>query len=283
MLNKLIKKGITPSDIRRYFLLTGALYTVLLFLELLISPYGFPYLSFWLLGMLLLGLGFQIWRRAVVQFHENQGSIAQVQAMFQLFQRIKTRKALPAMRAHAISPDFLNLVSDRILEKKPAVIVECGAGVSTLINAYQLEMNGKGFVFGLEADKSFSDKANRDILEHELSSWGKVYYAPLSEVKLQGGESANWYSLDFLSDLNAPIDILLIDGPESYFSGGSRYPALPLLYEHLADDAMIFIDDARRQKEKDNVKVWLKEFPDFSMQYVHTEKGTIILKRQKSE
>ncbi len=242
-------------------------------------PYEFPFLSIWLFGVIVLGLLFQLWRRVVVQFNENRGSVAQVQAMFQLFSGIKFRKTLPAMRIHAISPDFLNLVADEIRERKPKIILECGAGVSTIVNGYLLEANGIGMVHGLEHAEEYAIQTNMELENHLLEHWGKVHYAPLKNHQLPDGKTARWYDLSFLEEMDSPIDILIIDGPESYFTGNSRYPALPLLAPYLSKEVVIFIDDGRREKEQVNAKQWVDEFPGFTYHYYYTEKGTIVLRR----
>ena len=43
----------------------------------------------------------------------------------------------------------------------------------------------------------------------------------------------------------------------------SRYPALPALADRLAADALVFLDDADREPEREIVARWAEEVPDW--------------------
>lgn len=75
----------------------------------------------------------------------------QLQALLALERKLKLDDALPPMRGRAGSPDFL-VVAKHIDRAKPNVVLECGAGVSTLVCAKILQKLGNGRVFSIEHD-----------------------------------------------------------------------------------------------------------------------------------
>jgi hypothetical protein len=70
----------------------------------------------------------------------------QGQALLTLERRLGLPEGLPPVRGWAGSPDFLLQVADRILSTKPATIVECGSGVSTIVAARCAQLNQRGHV-----------------------------------------------------------------------------------------------------------------------------------------
>lgn len=82
-----------------------------------------------------------------------------------------------------------------------------------------------------------------------------------------------WYSIDpILEALDGDkIDLLLIDGPKGKGTI-SRYPALPELHEHLADEAIVILDDAQREPEQECAARW-ERFTDLTFEPL---KGTTL-------
>ena len=76
--------------------------------------------------------------------------------------------------------------------------------------------------------------------------------------------------------------MLVVDGPPEKTQSHARYPALPLFYEYLSDEAVVILDDAGRKEESEIVEMWLKDYPEFVHEFIHTEKGISILRRTKS-
>jgi hypothetical protein len=52
---------------------------------------------------------------------------------------------------------------------------------------------------------------------------------------------------------------------------------MPLLFDQLAKQATVFLDDAARDDEKELVAEWLKEYSDISHEYINTERGCSVL------
>lgn len=61
-----------------------------------------------------------------------------------------------------------------------------------------------------------------------------------------------------VSGLTLPddIDLWFVDGPPEATGPQARYPAVPILEAHLADRALIIMDDGRRAAEQAAVERW---------------------------
>ena len=99
---------------------------------------------------------------------------------------------------------------------------------------------------------------------------------PLADIELEA-QSFKWYELIDLHKND--IDVLIIDGPPGFLQEQSRYPALPMLHHRLAENCVIFLDDAARDDEQIIVDRWLKEHPEFEAKYIENERGCFQLKR----
>jgi predicted O-methyltransferase YrrM len=196
-----------------------------------------------------------------------------VQALEALLQ---VRHPLPRMRNWAIAPDFGFILYSTILRQRPLLTLELGPGVSTLIAAYALEELGSGQVISLEHRPESCDATLRQLQLHGLESRVKIMTAPLI-VHSIGGEDFLWYRTESLSSLaDHCADLLVVDGPPGTTNRLARYPALPLLRRYLSDHAVILVDDARRQDEREMIKRWQRDF-ELRAEFRQTEKGTAVL------
>ena len=88
-----------------------------------------------------------------------------------------------------------------------------------------------------------------------------------------------WYDISKIESLDK-IDFLIIDGPPSKGSKDARYPAIPLLFDKLSENAIIILDDSKRKMEQNVVKKWKQEFPkQFEYKYIDNDKGLFIIKK----
>lgn len=203
----------------------------------------------------------------------------QIEALIWLTTQFRFRAPLPPMRKWAISPDFANLLAGIIRRQRPGLIVELGSGISTLVAGYALEQLGGGTIVSIDHAAPFSEAAQRQAVEHALDERIRFITAPLTPIAL-GGATWHWYDLAALT-LDAPIDLLVVDGPPQQDNPQplARYPALPVLFERLRPGALIVLDDADRADERQIVARWLAEFPVTLVERSETEKGTVVLRR----
>lgn len=199
----------------------------------------------------------------------------QIQLLDALQRELSLPRALPPTGGKAGSADFLKSLADHVLEAKPNVVVECGSGLSTLVIARCLQLNGAGHVFSLEHMTRFLEETGAELKRQGLSDWASVLDAPLDSYELSG-QAFRWYRTDRLP--NTPIDLLIVDGPPARTGSSPRYPAGPMLFPRLSPNGAVFIDDAGRPEELAVVERWRAQFPNLSF---HTniddfEKGLCV-------
>lgn len=205
-----------------------------------------------------------------------------LEALFSLFSTLQPTVPLPdtgRIHAMAASPDFLKKITEIIHQQHPELIVEASCGLSTLISAYCLQKLGKGKVIALEHDAQYAASTQEMIALHGLQDIATVIHAPLKETVING-ESWQWYDISELQ-LEQPIDLLFVDGPPAKLQPLSRYPALPLLFEHLHEHSVILLDDGKRPDEQEIVKRWSQEFQGLSAEFLPLERGAYLIRRQR--
>jgi predicted O-methyltransferase YrrM len=198
----------------------------------------------------------------------------QTQALAALERLLGLPQALPPTRGWVGSPDFLLAVARQALQQRPARVIECSSGVSTLVLARCMQMNGQGHVYSLEHEAVFADKTRAMLREYGLSDFATVVHAPL----VRDGDRP-WYDAGALPAAAKPADLLVIDGPPASLGPLARYPALPRLAPALAEHCVLMLDDAGRPDGQEIVARWLREYPAFRSEYLPSEKGLAVLTR----
>lgn len=221
----------------------------------------------------------------VTQFHlyrlqhqEQEYQLYKYQCISAIHKVLPLKAPLPPMTSWAATPELASTVIKTIHAYKPNQIVELGSGVTTLISGYSLnEFHPSGSVISLDHDSRFAEKTREEIALHGLIDKVDLRIAPL-ETHTISGKKWTWYSADKLF-FEKSIDLLLVDGPPFKTQKNARYPALPLLYKHLSDRAVIIIHDTDRKSESESIQQWIEEFSDLEIEQLNTEKGITLLKK----
>jgi predicted O-methyltransferase YrrM len=217
---------------------------------------------------------FHIYRNTEAHLEDER---RQNQALISLHKFIDLRLPLQSLAGWSAHPELAITIVEYIRMLNPEYIVEAGSGVSSIISCYCLEQNERGHLLALDHHQEYHKKTEEQLERHGLSEWGDVEYAPLQDYNLEN-KSWQWYDLKGFNG-DRKVDMLIIDGPPLETQGHARYPALPLLYDQLAEKAVIILDDAARTSESEIVDLWLKKYPEFSFDYVRSRKGIAILSR----
>lgn len=187
-------------------------------------------------------------------------------------------KELPITKDWSAAADFLELIKNHCLTNKPNTIVECSSGATTVVLARCCQLNKQGKVYSLENGEEYAINTQNNLKEFTLDSCADVIYAPLETIEVNN-ESYQWYETKNLPDQR--IDMLVIDGPPGFIQRHSRLPALPLLFDQLADNAIVFLDDAARVEEREVVEEWKRISQGVNHKYIETERGCSILEINK--
>jgi predicted O-methyltransferase YrrM len=227
------------------------------------------------LGAILMILHIIIYYRS--QFDRFQ-HYRQTESLFALYALLNIQYPLPQMRLWAISPDFATLLAGVILRWKPSTIVELGSGISTIICGYALNAQQNSNVFSFEHSEKYAKSTTEYLCTHKLDTIATVYYAPLESIMI-ANETWLWYDIKQAEQIES-IDLLVVDGPPSKVGALARYPALPIFFDKLSDNALIIVDDFTREDETIIVMRWIDEFDLEVVETIANEKGAVILRKR---
>ena len=185
------------------------------------------------------------------------------------------------MGGWAMDAQFGELVAQTIFDIRPALVVECGSGSSTVLTTSCLHALGRGgHIVSLDHEDEYAQKTRR-LLQSSFSpserEAAQVVHAPLKEYDMDG-DTYRWYDVpDDVFEAHS-IDLLVVDGPPEHLNAQARFPAVPLLKPYLSDSCVILMDDGNRPDEKAIAQKWT-DLLDVSIQYVSNDKGAWILRR----
>ena len=131
-------------------------------------------------------------------------------------------------------------------------VVECGSGLTTAIGL--LHISDPVLWYAYENDENhLANLLTRISVPHVQRP--NVCLTTLED----GGDNFDWYQLGPTLDDAPPIGLVVCDGPRGDTRGG-RYGAMPMLWDHLADDYVILLDDAHRDAEKKVLSEWAVDY-----------------------
>ncbi|WP_303925018.1 class I SAM-dependent methyltransferase, partial [Draconibacterium sediminis] len=209
------------------------------------------------------------------QIAQNNQSKQQVY-ISKINDQLQTKIALPFHKPWAVLPDFIYNLLELIKENKPATIVECGSGLSTLVGGYLAKNKIIKQFISVEHDKQFHEATLADLKEYGLEKYVTLVHTPLKSIYIDGEEWL-WYDTDIIETKINEIDILLVDGPPGQLQKNSRYPAIPLLKKYFNNNTRIILDDSHRSDEQEIINKWLVESPNLKLNQLETTKGMAVL------
>jgi predicted O-methyltransferase YrrM len=207
----------------------------------------------------------------------NRMVYAELEDLTALYRDIEPDRALPPLHGWAAGPDLARYLYLQVVEHQRTRVLECGSGSTTVVLAYALKSVGRGHVHALEHEPRFAEATRRMLKERGLDEWATVVNAPLTEVEIEG---ALWRWYDPAAVPVAGIDLLLVDGPPGTTGPQARYPALPVLVDRLAEDAVVVLDDTRRNDEHRIGERWAEVFEGWAIKSLPHDHGTLVLSRE---
>ncbi len=187
-------------------------------------------------------------------------------------------RPMPLPGGWAASEDLLLWLVQRVMAKRPQLILDVGSGQSTVWMAAALRsLGGDGRIVALDHDERFG-AATMDLVRSQgLERWVEVRHAPLVTQQV-GGREVRWYQPDMVSDLHN-IGLVSVDGPPAATGPLARWPALPLVAQRLLPGAELILDDLVRSDEREVAGLWHESFPEWEVEHLdHFEKRAVVFR-----
>lgn len=181
--------------------------------------------------------------------------------------------SLPNLGSWKADTGFLHRIVDAVEELRPAVVVELGAGASSLVCAKALERNGGGRLVSFDQHKGFVEATSEWLASEGVQA--DMRYAPLTaEIEGWGGR---WYALDKVPER---IDLIIIDGPPWAVHPFVR-GAAETLFDRLSPGGIVLLDDAARPGERIVASRWRKRWPGIRFERASgSTKGTLVGRKE---
>lgn len=177
--------------------------------------------------------------------------------------------ALPNLGSWKADTGFLHRIVDAVEELKPRVVVELGAGASTLVCAKAMQKNGQGKLFSFDQHADFVTATGEWLAGEGVEA--HIRCAPLT-ASIEGWPG-RWYEL---GNVPEQIDLIIIDGPPWAVHPFVR-GAAEVLFERLAPGGIILLDDAARPGERIVAHRWRSNWPDITFERAKgSSKGTLV-------
>jgi hypothetical protein len=188
-------------------------------------------------------------------------------------------QAAPLFGRWAAEADFAGMIVRELETTRPALVVECGSGSTTLIIASRLRRLGSGRLISLEHEGAYAELTRRALEEAGLSDIASVVEAPLREQRF-GDRVVEWYDRVVVDEaIGGPIDVVVVDGPPQV-RPWARWPALEVFHGRLGPRFVALLDDGRTRETTKAVHAWVDEFPDLDLYWLDTVKGTWLVTRR---
>lgn len=182
--------------------------------------------------------------------------------------------ALPNLGSWKADTGFLTLIVDHIERARPQMVVEFGAGASSLIIARALQLWGGGRLTSFDQHPGFVAATREWLAGHGLEA--DLRPAPLGPPP--GDWPGLWYQPGPLPER---IDLLIVDGPPWTIHPLTRGSA-DSLFARMAPGGVVMLDDAARPGERIVAARWRRRWPQFRFDLVKGgTKGTLIGTRRR--
>ena len=199
----------------------------------------------------------------------NRENYRQSEFYAQLLHLLNLDAPIPATRGWAASPDVLLTLVECARNSEVRTIVDLGSGVSTLVLAKSAP---HAHVISFDNSEEYAVKTRQLLDNHKITNVD-LRVAPLTP-HISGSP---WYDTSAVTNL-AEIDLLFIDGPPGTEDGQSRHPALDELVKKLSPKAIVVLDDAGRDGEKELAQKFAAAMPNHVLEFLSHEKGTAVIR-----
>lgn len=207
-----------------------------------------------------------------------KNSIRQFESRLGIEAYLDRGRMTPATHGWAVSADLAFYLLGLIEKNDYDLILEFGSGTSTLLMAAALlqRMQGSALrkshaidgaaprVVAFEHHRKYFEDTKEKLHQTGVSRLVDLNYAPLRDYVTPEGEHFLYYSCEErIAELKLRLEgerariLLFVDGPPGKDGRWARYPALPIVLQHLAAHRLdVVLDDCNREDEREIVRRW---------------------------
>lgn len=221
-------------------------------------------------------------KRKIQDIYTNKESLKLEEDIYALQQLQQLSSDYTVWSSSSIRPSAMVQILNEIIVNNRNTIVEFGCGITTVYIAKILKQYG-GHLYSVEDNSEWIAIVSTMLKQNDLLDNVTFIQAPLAKSKYSLA-NCNWYDENIVKDLlkGIELDMVIVDGPPAYMKhiALSRYPAIPVLFDHLSDNFCIVLDDINRDGENTILALWEKQFNiNFVRQYVRG--GIAIFRSQQ--
>jgi hypothetical protein len=166
-------------------------------------------------------------------------------------------KRPPLFTGSALRPICLTMIINDLVINQRKVVVELGAGVTTLYLAAAVKK------YGLDCQIISVDEEPEwlDFVATQLKFEGLDDHVVLVKAPITPYEQSHWYDVKAMNEIftkEYQIESLIVDGPKAYGTKNSmnREKALSYFLPFLSKKCFVYLDDCHRPGEKKILEEW---------------------------
>lgn len=221
----------------------------------------------------------------------------QIESFISLNKYINHHEIPLSFHGWPISPDIGLTLIDYIENKNVDVVLEFGSGTSSVLFAKAFKLANsdthdwclKQPIVSFEHNEEYLEKTSQLLSSHSCREVVNLTHAPLIDFEYNEQDKFLYYDCEeAIKDLSETLGdkkktvLILIDGPPGVTNKNARFPALPILLNHMSKHRLIVVmDDYSRDDEKQTFELWQalagKRYLSHSTKVIETEKGLAIL------
>lgn len=221
----------------------------------------------------------------------------QIESFISLNKYINHHEIPLSFHGWPISPDIGLTLVDYIENKNVDVVLEFGSGTSSVLFAKAFKLANSDMhnwclkqpIISFEHNEEYLEKTSGLLSSHNCRDMVNLTHAPLIDFEYNEQEKFLYYDCEeVIKELSESLGdkkktaLILIDGPPGVTNKNARFPALPILLNHMSKHRLIVVmDDYSRDDEKQTFELWKsladKRYLSHSTKVIETEKGLAIL------
>ncbi|WP_299522929.1 class I SAM-dependent methyltransferase [Winogradskyella sp.] len=203
------------------------------------------------------------YKRYLDKIHRSNDDAYALQIIYKLFPEFTYLPFTP----FALNPYTIVHILNDILLNDRKQIIEFGSGVSTIVISQFIKVNNLNTkILSIDNNKGWQEIIKKEVKKYSGDDNLTLIHADI--VKNLNADyivrkNYSWYDNTIIAEkvkTLKDIDLIIVDGPGTEESAYIRYPALLSVKNNLAKSFCVFLDDTRRDGEREIISMWNNQF-----------------------